>query len=73
MYGYGRWADAATDTRCEHTSLISLIKHTSKKTHKLSLSHGMDHAVQEKCVFAYKMQVSMSCTLQLSQYPIALG
>lgn len=35
--------------------------------------HGMDHAVLQKCVFIYKMQVSLSCTLQLSQSPIALG
>lgn len=35
--------------------------------------HGMDHAVLQKCVFIYKMKVSMSCILQLSQYPTALG
>lgn len=35
---------------------------------------GLDHAMLRKCVFIYKMQVSLSRTLHLlSQCPIPLG
>lgn len=35
---------------------------------------GLDYAMLRKCVFIYKMQLSLSCALQLlSQYPITLG
>lgn len=35
---------------------------------------GLGHATLIKCVFIYKMQVSLSCTPQLlSQDPITLG